>query len=175
MARPDKAAAVAALTEQFRNAGAVLLTEYRGLTVPQLQELRRGLAGKATYAVAKNKLTAIAAKEAGIEGLEEFLSGPTAIAFVEGEPSEAAKVVRDFAKANKDLIVKAGYLDGSVLDAAAVTKLADLESREVLLGKAAGALKATLYKAAYMFTAPATQAARTVEALRVKQAEADAA
>ncbi len=170
MARPDKAAAVAELTEQFRESSAVVLTEYRGLSVAQLKQLRRSLAGTASYAVVKNTLTAIAAKEAGVDVLDGDLSGPTAIAFVTGEPVEAAKSLRDFAKANPQLVIKGGVLEGRKLSAEDVTKLAELESRDVLLGKAAGAFKAALFQAAYLFTAPATKAARTIEALREKQA-----
>jgi large subunit ribosomal protein L10 len=170
MARPDKAAAVAELTEQFRGSSAVMLTEYRGLSVAQLKQLRRSLAGNASYAVVKNTLTAIAAKEAGVDVLDGDLTGPTAIAFVTGEPVEAAKSLRDFAKANPQLVIKGGVLEGRKLSAEDVTKLAELESRDVLLGKAAGAFKAALFQAAYLFTAPATKAARTIEALREKQA-----
>ncbi|MEE6282616.1 50S ribosomal protein L10 [Georgenia sunbinii] len=169
MARPDKVATVAELTKQLRESSAVMLTEYRGLSVGQLKELRRSLAANASYAVVKNTLTTIAAREAGLD-IEDQLSGPTAIAFVTGEPSEAAKGLRDFAKANPQLIIKGGVLEGATLSASDVGKLADIESREVLLGKAAGAFKAALFQAAYMFTAPATQAARTIEALREKQA-----
>ena len=174
MARPDKAAAVAELAERFRGANAAVLTEYRGLTVAQLKTLRKALGGNAQYAVVKNTLTAIAAKEAGLEGLDDALAGPSAIAFVTGDPVEAAKGLRDFAKANPALVIKAGVLDGRPLTAADITKLADLESRDVLLASAAGAMKAKLYQAAYLFTAPASQAVRTVEALRAKQ-ESDAA
>jgi large subunit ribosomal protein L10 len=174
MARPDKAAAVAELTGQFRESNAAVLTEYRGLTVAQLKQLRRSLSGNANYAVVKNTLTAIAAKEAGIEGIGE-LSGPSAIAFVTGDPVEAAKGLRDFAKANPALVIKGGVLDGRALTAADVTKLADLESREVLLAKAAGAMKAKLFQTAYLFTAPASKAVRTVEALRAQQETADTA
>jgi large subunit ribosomal protein L10 len=170
MARPDKAAAVAELTEQFRGSSAVVLTEYRGLSVAQLKQLRRSLAGTASYAVVKNTLTAIAAKEAGVDVLDGDLTGPTAIAFVTGEPVEAAKSLRDFAKANPQLVIKGGVLEGRKLSAEDVSKLAELESRDVLLGKAAGAFKAALFQAAYLFTAPATKAARTIEALREKQA-----
>ncbi len=170
MARPDKAAAVAELAEQFRGSSAVLLTEYRGLSVAQLKQLRRSLGGNASYAVVKNTLTAIAAKEAGVDALDGELSGPTAVAFVTGEPVEAAKSLRDFAKANPQLVIKGGVLEGRKLSAADVNQLADLESRDVLLGKAAGAFKAALFQAAYLFTAPATKAARTIEALREKQA-----
>ena len=174
MARPDKAAAVAELTENFRESSAVVLTEYRGLTVAQLKQLRRSLSGNANYAVVKNTLTAIAAKEAGVEIDDAVLAGPSAVAFVTGDPVEAAKGLRDFAKANPQLVIKAGVLDGRALTAEDITKLADLESREVLLAKAAGAFKAKLFQAAYLFTAPASQAVRTIDALREKQASAAA-
>jgi large subunit ribosomal protein L10 len=169
MARPDKAAAVAELTDKFRESNAAVLTEYRGLTVAQLKTLRKALGGNATYAVVKNTLTAIAAKEAGLTGLDDALAGPSAIAIVTGDPVEAAKGLRDFAKANPALVIKGGVLDGRALTAAEVTKLADLESREVLLAKAAGAMKAKLYQAAYVFTANTAQAARVIDALRQKQ------
>jgi len=168
MARPDKAADVAELTDRFRESNAAVLTEYRGLTVAQLKQLRRALSGNATYAVVKNTLTAIAAKQAGVEGIDSQLAGPSAIAFVTGDPVEAAKGLRDFAKANPALVIKGGVLEGRALTAADIIKLADLESREVLLAKTAGVLKASLYQAAYLFTAPAAKAVRTVEALRVK-------
>ncbi len=171
MARPDKAAAVAELTDLFRESNAAVLTEYRGLTVAQLKQLRRALGGNASYAVVKNTLTAIAAKEAGVEGIDAGLAGPSAIAFVTGDPVEAAKGLRDFAKANPALVIKGGVLDGRPMTAAEINKLADLESREVLLAKAAGAFKASLYQAAYLFTAPTAQAARVVDALRAKREE----
>jgi large subunit ribosomal protein L10 len=171
MARPDKAADVAELADRFRESNATVLTEYRGLTVAQLKQLRRALSGNATFAVVKNTLTAIAAKQAGVEGLDANLSGPSAIAFVTGDPVEAAKGLRDFAKANPALVIKGGVLDGRALTAADISKLADLESREVLLAKTAGVLKASLFQAAYLFTAPAAKAVRTVEALRVKRDE----
>ncbi|GAA4418018.1 50S ribosomal protein L10 [Georgenia halophila] len=172
MARPDKAAAVAELTEQFRAASAVMLTEYRGLSVAQLQQLRRSLGGNANYAVVKNTLASIAAKEAGIDNLDDELAGPTAIAFVSGEPVDVAKSLRDFAKANTQLVIKGGVLEGNKLSARDINTLAELESRDVLLSKAAGAFKAALFQAAYVFNAPATEAARTIEALREKQAAA---
>lgn len=166
MARPDKAAKVAELKEQFSNSAAAVLTEYRGLTVKDLQTLRRSLGENASYAVAKNTLTTIAAKEAGIEGLEDALKGPTAIAFVSGDIAAATKGLRDFAKANPSLAIKGGVLEGKVLDAKAVLKLADLESREVLLAKLAGAMKANLSKAAYMLAAPLSKGARVLGALQ---------
>jgi large subunit ribosomal protein L10 len=165
MARPDKAAAVAELKNSFSDSAAAVLTEYRGLTVKNLQELRRSLGENATYAVAKNTLTTIAARQAGIEGLDEKLSGPTAIAFISGDVSTVAKGLRDFAKANPHLVIKGGVMDGRVLDADAVKKLADLESREVLLAKLAGAMNGNLAKAAGLFAAPLSQAARVLAAL----------
>lgn len=166
MARPDKAAKVAELTEAFSTSAAAVLTEYRGLTVKDLKELRRSLGENATYAVAKNTLTTIAAKEAGIEGIEDALSGPTAIAFVSGDIAAATKGLRDFAKANPSLAIKGGVLEGKFLDAKAVLKLADLESREVLLAKLAGAMQANLAKAAYMLAAPLAKGARALGALQ---------
>lgn len=166
MARPEKAAKVAELSDKFSNSAAAVLTEYRGLTVKDLQTLRRSLGEDATYAVAKNTLAAIAAKEAGIEGLDESLTGPTAIAFVKGDIAAAAKGLRDFAKANPFLAIKGGVLEGKFLDSQAVLKLADLESREVLLAKMAGALQANLAKAAYMLAAPLSQGARVFGALQ---------
>ncbi len=168
MAKADKAAAVAELTERFRNSTAGVLTEYRGLTVAQLKELRRSLGENAQYAVVKNTLTAIAAKEAGVDAFDGQLSGPSAIAFITGDPVEAAKGLRDFAKANPQLVIKTGFLEGRTLDAEAITTLADLESREVLLAKLAGAMQASLNQAAYLFVAPLSQAARAVDALRAK-------
>jgi large subunit ribosomal protein L10 len=167
--RTDKASAVAELTDHFRSSAATVLTEYRGLTVTQLKALRRALGPEATYAVAKNTLAKRAAANAGIEGLDELFSGPTALAFVSGDVVEAAKGLREFAKANPLLVIKGGVFEGKPLSAAEVTKLADLESREVLLAKLAGAMKANLSKAAATFQAPLAQAARLADALRAKR------
>lgn len=169
----NKEANVAELTEKFKSSNAVMLTEYRGLTVGQLKELRRSISGDATYAVAKNTLIRIAAANAGVTAFDGQLVGPSALAFVHGDAVSVAKALRDFAKANPLLVVKTGYLDGAALTAAEVAKLADLESREVLLAKAAGIFKASLFKAAYMFNAPLAQAARAVDALRQKQESAN--
>lgn len=168
----DKEARVAELTEQFQNSSAVLLTEYRGLTVAQLKELRTSLGEHASYAVVKNTLTKIAANNAGITTFDDDLVGPSAIAFVHGDPVAAAKSLRTFAKANPQLVVKGGFFDGNPLTAAEVSKLAELESREVLLAKLAGAFKASLFGAAYLFNAPLSQAVRTVDALRAKKESA---
>lgn len=165
----NKEASVTELTELFQSSNAVLLTEYRGLTVAQLKELRSGIRADATYAVVKNTLTKIAAAKAGIDGLNDQLVGPSAIAFVHGDAIAVAKSLRAFAKANPLLVMKGGYFDGRAIDAAEVNKLADLESREVLLAKFAGAAKASLFGAAYLFNAPLSKAVRTVDALRAKQ------
>lgn len=172
MANPQKDAAIAELAEKFRSSSAAVITEYRGLTVAQLGELRSKLRGNATYSVVKNTLTERAAKEAGIESaFEGQLVGPNAIAFVEGDPVEAAKGLRDFAKDNPLLVIKGGILDGKPLTPEEIDKLAKLESREVLLGKLAGAMKAQLTQAAYLFNAPLAQTARVVDALRAKVEE----
>ena len=172
MASPDKVAAVAELADEFRESNGAVLTEYRGLTVKQLQELRRSLGEHARYAVAKNTLTKLAAKQADIEFPEELLVGPTAIAFITGDVVEAAKGLRDFAKENKSLVIKGGFLDGKVLQPNEIKKLADLESREVLLAKLAGGMKASIAGAAGLFNAPLAQTARLLAALQAK-AEAD--
>jgi large subunit ribosomal protein L10 len=168
MARPDKTADVADLVESFQESAGAVLTEYRGLTVKQLQDLRRALGENANYAVVKNTLTKIAATEAGVEGFDDLLVGPTAIAFINGDVVEAAKGLRDFAKANPTLVIKGGVLDGKPLDAAEVAKLADLESREVLMGKLAGAMLASLSQAVYLLNAPIAQVARLAGALQAK-------
>jgi len=169
MARPDKEAAVAELADQFSRSAAAVLTEYRGLTVKELKALRRSLGENATYAVTKNTLTTIAARQAGIEGLDETLVGPTAIAFISGDVATVAKGLRDFAKANPHLVIKSGVMDGRVLDADSVRKLADLESREVLLAKLAGAMNGNLAKAVSLFAAPLAQAARALGALQAQK------
>ena len=171
MARAEKVAAVAELTERFQASSGAVLTEYRGLTVAQLGELRQSLGENATFTVVKNTLTKIAATEAGVGAeLEQLLTGPSAIAFVQGDVVEAAKGLRDFAKANPLLVIKGGVLDGKGLTPAEITKLADLEPREVLLAKLAGAMKATMANAAATMAALPTQMARLLAALEAKQA-----
>jgi large subunit ribosomal protein L10 len=171
MARPDKASAVAELTEEFRTSSAAVLTEYRGLTVAELKELRRSLGNDTSYSVVKNTLTKIAAQEAGVSAFDTLLQGPSAIAFVKGDPVEAAKGLRDFAKAHPFLVIKGGVLDGKTMSPDEIRKLADLESREVLLAKLAGAMQASLQNAVYLFAAPLSQAARVFDALRQQRAE----
>jgi large subunit ribosomal protein L10 len=168
MARPDKAAAVGELAEEFRSSNGAVLTEYRGLTVKQLQDLRRSLGENASYAVVKNTLTQIAVREAGVDSFDGLLTGPSAIAFIKGDPVEAAKGLRDFAKANPPLVIKGGVLDGKTLTVEEITKIADLESREVVLAKLAGVLKAKTQQAASVFQAPLSKTARLAAALQEK-------
>jgi large subunit ribosomal protein L10 len=175
MAKADKATTVADIAEQFKGSTATLVTEYRGLTVANLAELRRSLSGTATYTVAKNTLIKRAAAEAGVEGLDELFAGPTAIAFVRGEAVDAAKVIKKFAKDNKALVIKGGYMDGRALTVSEVEKIADLESREVQLAKLAGAMKGNIAQAAGLFNAPLSQFARLAAALQEKKAGEEAA
>lgn len=168
----NKEATIAEISEAIRTSSGVLLTEYRGLTVAQLKELRGNIRANASYAVVKNTLAKRAFNAEGISSFDAELVGPTAIAFVHGDTVTVAKALRDFAKANKDLVIKGGFFDGAPLTAAEVNQLADLETREVLLAKLAGVFKASLFGAAYMFNAPLAQAVRTVDALRQKQENA---
>ena len=170
MAKPEEVSAVAEITEQFKGSTAAVVTEYRGLSVGNITTLRRALGEGATYSVAKNTLVKRAAAEAGIEGLDDLFVGPTAIAFIKGEPVDAAKALKNFAKDNKALIIKGGYMDGAALSVEEVNKIADLESREILLAKLAGAMKGNLAKAAGLFNAPASQMARLAAALQEKKA-----
>ena len=164
MARPDKAAAVAELVEDFKSADATVVTEYRGLTVTAIKELRRSLGSDTKYKVAKNTLVKLAAKEAGVVVDDALLTGPTAVAFVKGDSVNAAKSLKNFQKENPFLVIKGGIFEGKAVTTAEIMKLADLESREVLLAKLAGAMKASMAKAA-----------RAFDALRIKrEAEAGA-
>jgi len=168
MPNAEKLSAVAEITEQFTNSSAAVITEYRGLTVKQVTQLRRALGKDTTYAVVKNTLTKRAAADAGLTIDDSLFTGPTAIAFVGGDPVEAAKGLRDFAKTHPLLVIKGGVFEGKAISAAEVGKIADLDSREVLLSKLAGAMKANLSKAAGLFQAPLSKAARTVAALQDK-------
>jgi large subunit ribosomal protein L10 len=173
MARADKVAAVAEIKESFQTSAGAVLTEYRGLSVAQLGELRRSLGEHATFSVVKNTLTKIAVSEADTPNeLAELVSGPSAIAFVRGDVVEAARGLRDFSRANPFLVIKGGILDGKLMTPADIAKLADLEPREVLLATLAGAMKASLSNAAATFAALPTQLARLLAALEAKQAEA---
>lgn len=167
--RADKATAVAELTERFRTSPATVLTEYRGLTVAELTQLRRSLGQQTTYSVAKNTLAKRAAADAGISGIDDLFTGPTALTFVSGDPVEAAKGLRDFAKIHPLLVIKGGVFEGRTISADEVRRLADLESRDVLLAKLAGAMKANLSKAARLFQEPLSKTARAVAALQEKR------
>ena len=153
MARPDKTTAVAELAEDFRTANATVLTEYRGLSVTSMKELRRALGSTTKYSVVKNTLTKIAAKDAGVEIADDLLTGPSAVAFIKGDPIDAAKSLRDFAKENPFLVIKGGIYEGKAVTKEEIMQLANLESREVLLAKLAGAMKGSLAKAARVFDA----------------------
>lgn len=169
MANPKNEAGLAELKNRFADSDSIVLTEYRGLTVAQTTELRRALGTDVQYSVAKNTLVKLAAKDAGIEGLDEFLTGPTAVAFIKGEAVDAAKALKKFADDNDKLVVKGGYLDGAALSADQVKALADLDNRETTLAKLAGAMKGNLAKAAGLFNAPASQVARLAVALQEKK------
>ena len=170
MANPKNTADLAALKEKLAGSESIVLTEYRGLTVAQLQELRNNLGFDVEYSVAKNTLFKIAANEAGIEGLDDKLTGPTAIAFIKGEAVDAAKVITKFADDNKALVIKGGYMDGNALSADQVEAIAKLDNRETTLAKLAGAMKGSMAKAAAVFNAPATKMVRTAAALQDKKA-----
>jgi large subunit ribosomal protein L10 len=173
MPNAEKTSAVAEITENFNSASAAVITEYRGLSVKQVTDLRRALGRDTTYAVVKNTLTKRAAAEAGVPIDDALLTGPTAIAFVKGDPVEAAKGLRDFAKTNPLLVIKGGVLEGKALSADEVNRIADLDSREVLLAKLAGALKALPTRAAGLFQAPLSQMARLAKALEEKKPAGD--
>jgi large subunit ribosomal protein L10 len=185
MARPDKTTAVAELAEDFRTANATVLTEYRGLSVTSMKELRRALGTTTKYSVVKNTLTKIAAKDAGVEIADDLLTGPSAVAFIKGDPIDAAKSLRDFAKENPFLVIKGGFYEGKSVTPAEIMQLANLESREVLLAKLAGAMKGSFAKAARIFDAlrikleseqgapaPVAEAAPAAEAVVEAPAEA---
>jgi large subunit ribosomal protein L10 len=185
MARPDKTTAVAELAEDFRTANATVLTEYRGLSVTSMKELRRALGTTTKYSVVKNTLTKIAAKDAGVEIADDLLTGPSAVAFIKGDPIDAAKSLRDFAKENPFLVIKGGFYEGKAVTPAEIMQLANLESREVLLAKLAGAMKGSFAKAARIFDAlrikleseqgapaPVAEAAPAAEAVVEAPAEA---
>ena len=171
MASAEKSAVIAEMTENFRKSTATVMTEYRGLSVTQLKELRRALGPTTTYSVVKNTLSRLAAKAAGVEGLDEMLKGPSAIAFIEGDAVESAKGLKNFAKENPALVIKGAYMDGKVLSPKEILRLADLESREVLLAKLAGAMNASLSQAVYLLAAPLAKTARALGALQSQKSQ----
>ncbi|CAM4392509.1 50S ribosomal protein L10 [Corynebacterium hadale] len=172
MANPKNEQELKVLKEKFEAASSIVLTEYRGLTVGQLQELRGELGFDVEYHVAKNTLVKIAANEQGIEGLDDLLVGPTAIAFIKGEAVDAAKVMKKFNKDHDAFVIKGGYMDGNAIDAAQVDAIAEMDNRETTLAKLAGAFEGSLAKAAGLFQAPASKTARLVAALQDKQDDA---
>lgn len=169
MANPKNEASLVELKAQFAETDSIVLTEYRGLTVAQTTELRRALGDDVQYSVAKNTLVKIAAQEAGVEGLDDLLTGPTAVAFIKGEAVDTAKVLKKFGDDNKAFVVKGGYMDGNALTADQVKAIAELDNRETTLAKLAGAMKGNLAKAAGLFNAPASQVARLAAALQEKK------
>ncbi|OWO24934.1 50S ribosomal protein L10 [Corynebacterium diphtheriae] len=169
MANPKNTESLAELKNRFADIDSVFVTEYRGLTVAQITELRRALGSDVQYSVAKNTLIKLAAKEAGIEGLDDILTGPTAVAFIKGEAVDAAKAMKKFASENKAFVIKGGCMDGNALSAAQVDAIAELDNRETTLAKLAGAMKGNLAKAAGLFNAPASQVARLGAALQEKK------
>ena len=169
MANPKNTAALAELKERFEKADATLLTEYRGLSVAETTELRRALGADVTYSVAKNTMIKLAAQEAGVEFEDSLLTGPTAIAFIQGEAVDAAKAMKDFGKDHQNFVIKGGYMDGGALSAAQVEAIAELDNRETTLAKLAGAMQGSLAKAAGLFNAPASQVARLAAALQEKK------
>lgn len=172
MANPKNEQELKVLKEKFEAASSIVLTEYRGLTVGQLQELRGELGFDVEYHVAKNTLIKIVANEQGIEGLDDLLVGPTAIAFIKGEAVDAAKVMKKFNKDHDAFVIKGGYMDGNTIDAAQVDAIAEMDNRETTLAKLAGAFEGSLAKAAGLFQAPASKTARLVAALQDKQDDA---
>ena len=169
--RPAKVAVVDEVRARFESVGASLLTEYRGLSVKDLQNLRRQLStAGAEYKVYKNTLVRIAADSVGLSSLSSLLTGPTAIAFITGDAVEVAKVLRDFAKTHANLIVKGGVLGSTVLDAAQANALADMPPRAQVLAEIAGLLEAPLATLANLLEAPVRDIAYTIAALEEKLA-----
>lgn len=169
MANAKNTAELAELKAKFEEASSIVLTEYRGLTVAQISELRNALGFDVQYSVAKNTLIKIAAQEQGIEGLDEHLTGPTAVAFIKGEAVDAAKAIKKFAEDNKNLVIKGGYMDGAAMDAAQFQALADMDNRETTLAKLAGAFNGVLANVAGLLDAPTSSVARLAAALEEKK------
>ena len=169
MSNPKNTASLAELKARFEQADSAVLTEYRGLTVAETTTLRRALGADVTYSVAKNTMIKLAAKEAGVEFDDSLLTGPTAIAFIQGEAVDVAKAMKDFGKDHQNFVIKGGYMDGGALSAAQVEAIAELDNRETTLAKLAGAMQGSLAKAAGLFNAPASQVARLAAALQEKK------
>ncbi len=169
MPRAEKVERVAELKRRIEGSDALLLTEYRGLTVSDITALRRSLSeGGATFAIVKNTLMLRAAADAGIDELDQMLSGPSAVAFISGDPVAAAKKVVDAAKAYPTLVLKGGYMDGKILSAEDAKALASLESRDVMLSKIAGLLKSEITRAATMLVSAQSKFLSLLEAYKAK-------
>jgi large subunit ribosomal protein L10 len=171
MPNAEKLEKVQALKERISDSEALLLTEYRGLTVHDTKELRRSLADTASFAVVKNTLMSRASVEAGIDDFQRLLEGPTAVAFVKGDVVSAAKKVVDAAKKYPALILKGAYMEGRVLDAAQAQALATLESRDVMLSRIAGMIKADVARAAAAFVAVQSRVLGLLEAYKNQKEE----
>lgn len=164
-----KQAAVESIKKDVDESTAIVLTEYRGMSVAEITELRRSLGADVKYSVAKNTMIKLAAAEAGVEGLDELLTGPTAVAFIKGEAVDAAKAIKKFAEDNKNLVIKGGYMDGAAMDAAQFQALADMDNRETTLAKLAGAFNGVLANVAGLLDAPTSSVARLAAALEEKK------
>jgi large subunit ribosomal protein L10 len=172
--RAEKVAVVDEVRQHLDRADAAILTEYRGLKVKELAELRRSLrASGGEYKIYKNTLVRFAARDLGLAELEQMLEGPTAIAFVEGDAAAVAKALRDYTRTNPSLVIKGGVLGDKVIDATATAALADLPSREVLLARLAGALAAPMQQLAGLLQALPRNLAYGLAALRDQKAAAD--
>jgi large subunit ribosomal protein L10 len=170
MVNSAKKEAVAELEGRFKEADALFITQYRGLSVPEISELRTQLGEDTSYDVVKNTLAKIAAENAGVSALDpEMLKGPVAIAFAKGEGADVAKALKKFSGENEALVIVGGVFEGKSLDKEGVISIASLESREVLLAKFAGAAKATTSKAAYCFIGVQSKAAQLFKALEEKK------
>ena len=165
--KAEKAATVADITARLKASSTAVLADYRGMTVGQMRELRSKLRGGGIeMVVVKNTLARRAAKAAGYEPLSAELVGPVAMLFAVDDVSAPARILNEYIRANRKMVIKAGLLEGHVIKADAVTELADLPSREVLLSRLLGAMQAPLGNLASVLQAPIVKLARTLDALR---------
>lgn len=170
MARPEKTAVVDAVRERLRETNAAVLTEYRGLDVAELAQLRARLReSDAEYKVVKNTLTRLAARDAGVDIPDELLTGPTAITFCAGDPVAAAKVLRNFSREHPSLVLKGGLFEGRVLGAEETLRLAELETREQMLTRLAGMFQSIVAQPARLAQANLSKAARLFAALQAER------
>jgi len=170
--KAEKAAAVERITTRLRESSTAVLADYRGLTVAQMLDLRRKLRGAGVeMVVVKNTLARRAAEAAGIKALQKELVGPVAMAFAGEDLSAPARLLSEYIRANRRMVIKSGILQGQVIDAETVAQLAELPSREVLISRLLGTMQAPLGTLARALEAPLSKLARTLEALRVKKGE----